>query len=108
MTGVFRLYRLAASPTTSRHTPPPMAIKGSLRLSKGKDNLRRSRERKFASDKHGPPVEADMCRCEEHSTPSVLQTLKEEVRAKLTASAKLPADERIARSLCCAASGCTE
>ena len=32
MTGVLRLYRLAASPVTSRQTPPPIATMGSFRL----------------------------------------------------------------------------
>ena len=32
MTGVLRRYRLAVSPATSRQTPPPMAMMGSLRL----------------------------------------------------------------------------
>ena len=32
--GVLRRYKLAARPATSRHTPPPMAMMGSLRLSK--------------------------------------------------------------------------
>ena len=32
MMGVLRRYRLAVRPTTSRHTPPPIAMIGSLRL----------------------------------------------------------------------------
>ena len=33
--GVLRLYRFAARPATSKHTPPPMAMIGSLRLEQG-------------------------------------------------------------------------
>ena len=32
MMGVLRLYRLAARPATSKHTPPPKAMMGSFRL----------------------------------------------------------------------------
>ncbi len=85
MTGVLRRKRFAARPQTSRHTPPPMAMIGSLRLRPKPQVLTAlmhgTREHKPNISEGHLPVNTDQCAPVQTECVELLSNLENQVEA---------------------------